>query len=132
MLARAIRWISVAICLLLATSFALFALDQMRSASQSSQAGIAGKTTSGSSTSAHHAAVRTAIDDAALAVETPFTSLGVHASNTWGEHGALFALSLLLYGGLLGFFARWVESGVSVRRRRGRGDPGPPSRAFAG
>jgi len=132
MFARVIRWISVALCLLVATSFALFALDQMRSASQSSQAEIAGKTAS-SSTASHHTALRKAIDDGASALESPFTSAGVHVSNAWGDHGALLGLSLLLYGVGLGFFARWVGSGVNAGRgrRRGRDDPEPTESAFA-
>jgi len=132
MLARAIRWGSVALCLLVATSFSLFAVDQIRSASQSSQDEIAGKAAP-SSTASHHSGVRKAIDDAASAVESPFTGAGLHVSNEWGDHGALLVLSLLLYGAGLGFFARWIDNGVTGRRgrRRGRGDPSPPGSAFA-
>jgi hypothetical protein len=134
MIARVIRLSAIAICLVMAASFAMFALDQARSVSQNSVSEITGKTLYGAPRKApvvHHAWLRQTIDDGASALETPFTSLGVHSSNQWGEQGALVALGLLLYGAGLGFFARWVDSGLALGRGR-RGGPRPPDQAFAG
>jgi hypothetical protein len=133
MAARLIRLISLALCLLVTASFAMFALDQARSASQTSVSEISGKVPYGAphgGANVHHAWLRRTIDDGASALETPFTSLGVHSSNQWGEQGALLVLALLLYGAGLGFFARWVDSGVKLGRG-GHGDPQPPTQAFA-
>ena len=134
MAARLVRLLSLALCLVVAGSFAMFALDQARSASQTSVSEISGKVPYGTphgTAAVHHAWLRQVIDDGASALESPFTSIGVHSSNQWGEHGALLVLALLLYGGGLGFFARWVDNGVSMGRRRDRGDPQPPTQAFA-
>ncbi|HEV3227833.1 MAG TPA: hypothetical protein VGY97_00045 [Solirubrobacteraceae bacterium] len=134
MVARLIRLLAIAICLLLAASFAMFGLDQARSASQNSVSEISGKTPYGAPHSVsgpHHAWPRQAIDDGASALESPFTSVGVQSSNQWGEHVALLVLGLLLYGAGLGFFARWVGSGPRLRRGRHRDDPAPPGQAFA-
>jgi hypothetical protein len=134
MVARVIRLVAIAICLLMAASFAMFALDQARSVSQTSVSEITGKTLYGAPHKApivHHAWLRQTIDDGASALESPFTSLGVHSSNQWVEQGALVTLGLLLYGAGLGFFARWVDSGLALGRGRRRGGPTPPGQAFA-
>jgi hypothetical protein len=131
--ARVIRSIAVLSCLVLTVSFALFALDQARSASQTSVREIAGKTQYGppaAASDAHHTWVRRTIDSGATALDTPFTSLGLQSSDHWADRGALFALGLLVYGAGLGFLARWVGSGP-VKRRPGHGDSKPPGQVFA-
>jgi hypothetical protein len=111
---RALHLISLACCAFVVISFVLFAHTQLSGASKT-QANLVAGTQSAAPARIHRVAQpRRFIDGVAGKLESPFTGL-VHSDNAWVEELIPAALALLVYGGGLGFLARWA-SGVPSRR----------------
>lgn len=121
-LANLMHATSIVACLFVLVSFALFAVDEMGSASDHQQAAIAAgapvlgpafggtpakpaPTTGKSSGNA----VRNTIDDVSSALVSPFKALTSGQSDQWVVHGVNTLGALLLYGFALGFAARLVR-----------------------
>ncbi len=111
---RLLRLASIAICLIVIASFALFAINETKSASGRQQeelqsGGPAATTTTGSrsGTSApkHESAVHEAIDEASSKLTSPFSGV-LSSSSEWATRGGKLLLALLVYGFGLGFLAR--------------------------
>lgn len=116
-ISRSIKLISLVCCLLVALSFAMFALNQAAGASAHQQTELA----SGSNIVAAPAASskppaqpRRFIDGAAKALTGPFDAI-VRSSNPWVDNGVPAVFALLVYGLGLGYLGRY-SSGFSRRR----------------
>jgi hypothetical protein len=102
---------SLACCALVVASFALFMRDQLAGASKHQVQEIA---TSAVATPAvapettHHAQPRAFIDGAASTLTSPFKSI-VQSDSQWVERGVPLAFALLIYGGGLGYLARFTS-----------------------
>ena len=96
-ISRALRLLAFVCCLLIVTSFAMFARDQMAGASSS---------TPGTATSKPHAEPRRFIDSAAKTLTAPFAAI-VRSSNAWVKHGLPTLFAVLIYGLGLGYLARY-------------------------
>src|SRR5579864_2426912 len=81
---RALVFLSVVSCTLIAASFVFFARDQIAGASQHQQNELVAGAPAASGTTAtvHHGQPRAFIDNAAHTLTSPFDSL-VHSSNDW-------------------------------------------------
>jgi hypothetical protein len=131
--ARLMHLASIAICLVVIASFALFVTDQTSTASAhqqrllngelspEAQAPAAGTAPEGTGAggggaggrssrtgSAHEGGVRKAIDDAANELTSPFSGT-VSSSSEWTTRIVKLALTLVVYGFGLGFLARVVR-----------------------
>jgi hypothetical protein len=129
---RPLRYLAVLISAVVLVSFAMFAVDEFRGASNETQSAIAAE----ESTSAIHAAapgtaagtaqghtqVRRAIDRLDRVVTSPFTGLVAGSSSTWVRHGVPALLALLFWGLGFAFLARFAKGSPGARRP-------PPRRA---
>ena len=108
--ATALHLISLFTCLIVLASFTYFAADQMGDASRHQLAELGSAPSIGPAVSGapspHHGAVRTAIDGAANALTSPFTSLTEGSSNVWVVHGGTTLAALIIFGAGLGFAGR--------------------------
>jgi hypothetical protein len=108
-LPRALATISTVCCLLVIASFAMFARDEMAGASQRQQtAELPNPALAAPAPRAphRHAQPRRFIDGAAGAITAPFNSV-IESNNAWVNHGIPVAVALLVYGGGLGYLARF-------------------------
>jgi len=116
-LARLLHLASVAICLIVIVSFALFAVNQTGAASAHQQRALNGEAVPSDANAAatnavapahggeHEGAVRRAIDDASNAITSPFS--GVTSSHSeWTVRAVRLLLALAVYGFGLGYLAR--------------------------
>ncbi len=110
---RLLRVASFVICAIVIVSFAIFAFNQTKSASQSQQEAVLGapSTTASASRAAvpaahHESAVRKAIDEASSELTSPFSAITSGSSSEWAIRGAKLLLTLLVYGFGLGYLAR--------------------------
>jgi hypothetical protein len=112
-----LRLASIAICLIVIASFALFAINETKSASGRQQealvnGGPAATTTTGSRSGAsapkHESAVHKAIDEASSKLTSPFSGV-LSSSSEWATRSGNLLLALLVYGFGLGFLARVVR-----------------------
>lgn len=98
-----------ACCLVVLASFTMFARDQMAGASvhQQTELGV-GASSSPGSARPHHREGQPGrfINGAASALTSPFRSI-IKTDNQWVQHGFPAICALLLYGGGLGFLARF-------------------------
>jgi hypothetical protein len=111
---RALATISTVCCLLVIASFAMFARDQLAGASQRQQtAELPNPALAAPAPAAshQHAQPRRFIDGAGGAITAPFKSV-IQSNNNWVEHGIPAALALLVYGGGLGYLARFSRGVV--------------------
>jgi hypothetical protein len=111
MLARILRLISIAICLIALASFAAFALDQTNSASSHQQAKVneaapGATTTTGSSKKAHKSTLHEAVDKAFSKLSSPFSGITSGSSSQWTIEIVDTLLVLFVYGFGLSFLAR--------------------------
>jgi hypothetical protein len=110
---RILAPVAVICSLLIVTSFALFARDQLAGASQQQQNELAA-TASPSSPTAPAPAPHTPgqprrfIDGAAKALTSPFDSV-VQSNSAWVDHGVPTLMGLLVYGVGIGFLARYTS-----------------------
>jgi hypothetical protein len=110
-LARILRLVSIAICLIAIASFITFAVDQAGNGSSHQQAEVneaaptGSVTTGGSSKSGHNSGLREALDKAFSALASPFSGV-TSGSGQWTIQIVDTLLVLLVYGFGLSFLAR--------------------------
>jgi hypothetical protein len=113
-----IRFVAIAISVVVVVGFAMFALDEADKGSKTQQAKLSrelGLTTDPIAPSErqeairerHHGAVRETIDDANDVLLRPFVDL-VDSNSAWVNHGIPALLALLIYGVGLGFLANML------------------------
>jgi hypothetical protein len=117
---RLLRLASIAICLIVIASFALFAINETKSASGRQQEALVNggpaATTTGSQSSSgaasrapkHESAVHKAIDEASSKLTSPFSGV-LSSSSEWATRGGKLLLALLVYGFGLGYLARMLR-----------------------
>jgi hypothetical protein len=113
-----LRTVSVVAGAIVLLSFALFAIDETRDASERTTAAIAGlEATRTSDPSASqerareraHSRVRETIDDADDVLVAPFAGLVDSSSSSWVRRGVPTLIALVLYGFGLSFLARYAR-----------------------
>jgi hypothetical protein len=106
---RALRLVSVACCLLVVMSFAMFADDQLSTASRHQQNELvtsATPATTASNQTHQRGQPGRFIDGAASELTAPFRMI-VESANLWVQHGLETVFALAVYGLGLGFLARY-------------------------
>jgi hypothetical protein len=107
----------VATCIVV-LSFALFAIDETRTASDRTVQEIAGQRAAATpdpnaaqerARERAHGPVREAIDDADDVLVSPFASLSPSDGGTWGRRGIPTVVAVLVYGFGLAFLARFAR-----------------------
>ena len=128
-LARPLHYLAIALSLIIAVGFMLFALEDIDRASARSEQRITGGYTATAPTPAgerererRHSGVREAIDDVNDVLLAPFAGVSDDATSRWARRGVPTLLGLLVYGFGLGYVARFMKGhgGVSSRRSRTR------------
>ena len=115
MLERPLRYLAIALSLVVAAGFALFALADIDRASDASRDRIVGVRATDPSAAAErererrNSGVREAIDDANDVLLRPFAGISEDASSRWVQRGVPALLGLLTYGFLLAFLARYTK-----------------------
>lgn len=108
-LRRALTLTSLACCLLVVMSFALFTHDQIAGASARQQNEIASGAAvvpSGVPSGDRHGQPRRFIDGAAKSLTSPYASIA-HSNSPWVERGVPAVVALIVYGVGLRFVARF-------------------------
>ena len=116
MLERLLRFLAIALSLIIAAGFILFAVDDFDRASSASRNRITGDPTATDPTpagerqrEARNSKAREAIDDANDVLLRPFADISEDADSRWMRRGVPALLGLLTYGLLLGFVARYTK-----------------------
>lgn len=105
-------------CVLL--GLALFAIDELRNASDQQIALAAGANPSAAverQRDANRSGARNAIDDVDDVLLSPFTSVVTPQDDPWVQRGVPSVIALLVYGFGLGFLARFAHGKGAARRR---------------
>lgn len=117
MLERSLRFLAIALSLIVAAGFVLFAVDDFDRASNSSRSRITGDPSATDPTPAgerererRNGTVREAIDDANDVLLKPFAGVTEDADSRWVRRGVPALLGLLVYGLLLGFVSRYAKA----------------------
>ncbi len=122
MLERLLRSAAIALSLIVAAGFVLFAVDDFGRASESSRSRITGDRSATDPTAAdptaageltrerRHGDARELIDDANDVLLKPFAAVSESADSRWLRRGVPALLGLLSYGVLLGFLARYAKA----------------------
>jgi hypothetical protein len=111
-LERPLRLLAIALTLVVATGFALFALDDLGRASRASQERIAGSEATDPSPAAErtregrNSRARELVDDANDVLLRPFTAVVPADAGRWMQRGLPALLGLLVYGFVLSYVAR--------------------------
>jgi hypothetical protein len=117
-LARVLKLASLALCMVVIASFALFVINRTSDASAHQQQEVNGETSSGvgepSSAIApdnggRKGSARRTIDEISEAVTSPFAALTERSSSEWVIHSVDLAVALLVYGFGLGYVARTIR-----------------------
>lgn len=106
---RFIRLASFVICAIVVVSFAIFAIDQTKTASAHQAAkvtGTASESTGAPTPTAHQNVVHRTIDEASEKLTSPFAGVVSGSSSEWAIRGVKLLLALVVYGFGLGFLAR--------------------------
>ena len=111
---RLLRIASFIICAIVIASFAIFVVDQTKTASAHQTAEVSsGPATpsnpGGSGSSNKPGAVHKAIDEASNELTSPFAGLVSGSSSEWLVRGVKLLLALVVYGFGLGYLARVVR-----------------------
>jgi hypothetical protein len=113
-----LRTVSIVASAIVLLSFALFAIDETRDASEKSAAAIAGlDATRASDPSARqerareraHSRTREAVDDADDVLVAPFAGLVSGSESSWVRRGVPALIALVVYGFGLSFLARYAK-----------------------
>jgi predicted PurR-regulated permease PerM len=110
-LAKLLRTTSIAICLIVIASFAVFAVNQTKSASNHQQEQLATPAEAAQRAAApvppkhHESSVHEVLDEVSGELTSPFAGLA-SGSSEWANRGAELLLALLVYGFGLGYLAR--------------------------
>jgi len=125
MVGRTLHYISLACCLFVVASFGLFAFGQVSHASARQAASIALPGPRTVPVSSHPPGQpKRFIDDVAGKLTSPFQSI-VASDDAWVTHGIPALFALLLYGGGLGFLARWASGRAGDPSGRAGSDSDP-------
>ena len=117
-LARVLKLASLALCLIVIASFALFVINRTSDASAHQQQEVNGETAGGAGepssaiapdSGGHKGSARRTIDEVSEAVTSPFAALTEGSSSQWVIHSVDLALALVVYGFGLGFVARTIR-----------------------
>ena len=114
MLERPLRYLAIALSLVIAIGFTLFALEDIGRASEQSEHRVAGFTAANPSPAGErererrHGQPREAIDDANDVLLAPFASIADDSSSKWARRTVPALLALLVYGLGLSFLARFA------------------------
>jgi hypothetical protein len=103
---RILRLASFVICVIVITSFVVFALDQTKTASGRQTEAITGHAAPAPSTTKNENDVHRAIEEASDQLTSPFAGLVSGTSSEWAARGVKLLLALVLYGFGLGYLAR--------------------------
>ena len=115
MLERPLRIVAIVLSLLVVAGFMLFALDDMRRASNASRERITGVAAADPTPAAEHAREqrnrrgRELVDDANDVLLRPFSGVADGASSRWVQRGVPALLALRVYGFLRGYVARYTR-----------------------
>jgi hypothetical protein len=131
--ARILRLASIVICLIVAASFALFAINKTSGAAAHQEALVneegapatgsgpaaphgtanaGGSSGATSAASAKKSSLRSDIDDAANTLTSPFAGIVSDTSSQWTIRTVKLLLTLAIYGFGLGFLARVLRVGA--------------------
>jgi hypothetical protein len=102
---RLLRLASIVICIIVIASFALFALDRTKTASNHQASEITGAAVS-TTTTAHESGVHKVIDEASEQLTSPFAGVVSGSSSEWLIRGVKLLLALAVYGFGLGYLSR--------------------------
>jgi predicted PurR-regulated permease PerM len=115
---RLLRLASIVICLIVVASFAIFAVQQTKSASgrqteavakgEPSTAPAQAAHPASSQSTSHEGAVHKAIDEVSTKLTSPFAGV-VSSSSEWASRGVKLLIALVVYGFGLGFLARMLR-----------------------
>jgi len=109
MIDGALRGVAVLASAIVALSFVLFAVEEVRSASERQQSAIVDPGPGAErQRAADHTPAREAVDDANDVLLKPFAGL-VHSDNAWATRGIPALLGLLVYGLGLAYLARRID-----------------------
>jgi len=119
-LARVIKLASLALCVVVIASFALFVINRTSDASAHQQQVVNGETSAGAiagepsspiapDSGGRKGSARRTIDEISEAVTSPFSALTERSSSEWVIHSVDLALALLVYGFGLGYIARTIR-----------------------
>jgi predicted PurR-regulated permease PerM len=111
---RLLRLASLVVCAIVIASFAIFALNQTKTASKrqtealSSTPAAAARSSAAASASAkaHESSLHKTIDNASEDFTSPFAGVVSSSSSEWLTRGVKLFLALLVYGVGVGFLAR--------------------------
>ena len=107
---RLLRLASLAICVVVLASFAIFAYNQSKEASAHQTREItAGSSVTTKSAPARESSLHKTIDEASNDFTSPFAGAVSGASNEWLVRGVKLLLALAIYGVGCGFLARLVR-----------------------
>ena len=118
MLERLLRTVAIVASAIVLLSFALFAIDETRNASQKSAAAVAGlDATRAADPSPRqerareraHSRAREVVDDADDVLVAPFAPLVSSVDSSWMQRGVPTLLALIVYGFGLSFLARYAR-----------------------
>jgi hypothetical protein len=102
---RLLRTASIVICLIVIASFAVFVVDQTKSASGHQQEELTGESVE-SRTVKHESGVHKTLDEASAKLTSPFSGVVSGSHSEWLIRGVKLILALLVYGFGLGYIAR--------------------------
>ena len=108
-MSRLIRLASVGICIIVAASFLVFAVDQTRAASHRQTETLeppSAQTVPAATGQPHKNSFHRAIDDAAEKLTSPFSGVISASTGEWGARAIKLLLALVVYGFGLGYLAR--------------------------
>jgi hypothetical protein len=107
---RLLRFASIAICLIVIASFAVFAIDQTKNASGEQQAQlnseVPGAKTAPKPAKKKENGVHKLLDEASNELTSPFAGVVSGSTSEWTIRGVKLLLALIVYGFGLGFIAR--------------------------
>lgn len=127
MLERPLRHLAIALSLIIAIAFTLFALEDIGRASAKAEQRITGYAATNPSPAGErererrHGQPREMIDDVNDVLLSPFAAITANEGSRWARRGVPALLGLLAYGFGLGYVARFAMARGGARRRSLRG-----------
>jgi hypothetical protein len=108
---KLLRFASIAICVIVIASFAIFVLGQTSSASkhQSEEVSNGPNVTTSTGPGAHESSIHEAIDEASQQLTSPFAGVVSGSSSEWLIRGVKLLLALAVYGFGLSYLARVLQ-----------------------
>ena len=117
MFERPLRYLAIALSLVIALGFALYALEDISRASEKSELRITGGFTATSPSPAgerererRHGQPREMIDDVNDVLLSPFAGVSESAKSGWTRRGVPALIGLAVYGFGLGYLARFMTA----------------------